>query len=95
MRPGRILPFVALALVGCNAPEPIAYGPERDIAAATQAARLCGMVEIRHEPLSDGESMLLIGSRNTADSVSCTRRWFREHAPQIELTPERARVLGF
>lgn len=84
----------AALLTGCNANDPIAYGPESEIAAATRAARLCGMLEIRHDPLDDENSLLKIGARNTSGSIRCTRQWIRANAPEIELTRERAEELG-
>jgi len=86
----RVQVLALLALTSCNATKPIAQGSEEQIAAATRAARSCGVVELRHDPLDEQNSMLLIGSRNTQVSVDCTMDWIRKNAPNIQVQVEKA-----
>ncbi|HXE25935.1 MAG TPA: hypothetical protein VN637_13690 [Roseiarcus sp.] len=86
----RALVLGLLALASCNGTKPIAQGPEQQITAATRAARSCGVVELRHDPLDEQNSMLLIGSRNTQVSVDCTMDWIRKNAPNIQVQVEKA-----
>lgn len=44
---------------------------------------MCGMTEIRHDPLDQQNSMLLIGKHNTQASVDCTMKWIRTNAPEL------------
>jgi hypothetical protein len=94
----RLPLFPALLLIAplaaCNARHPIALGPDEDIAAATRAARRCGIVYLRHDPLSPEESLLLIGDGNASSSVACTIRWIRMNKPALLLTADRRRALG-
>ena len=92
----RLLRFPVLLLLAplaaCNARHPIALGSEEDIAAATRTARRCGVVDLRHDPLSR-ESLLLIGDGNASLSVACTLHWIRTNKPAILLTADRGRAL--
>jgi len=94
----RLPLFPALLLIAslaaCNARHPIALGPDEDIAAATRAARRCGVVDLRHDPLTREESRLLVGDGNASSSIACTIRWIRTNKPTLLISSNRRRALG-
>lgn len=77
----------ALAAALSTPNTPIAKGPEPSIAAATRAARKCGMRNIRHDPLDDGRSLLLIGNGNSRKALSCTFTWLKDHGDELQFEP--------
>ena len=66
---------------------PLAKGPEPSVAAATRAARACGMTNIRHDPLDDERSLLLIGTGNSRKALDCTLAWMKAHWSGMRFEP--------
>jgi hypothetical protein len=91
MREGALVVSLFLLCWACaNAKSPsapIAVGPEEGVRAATRAARACGMKDIRHDPLDDKRSMLLIGSGNSYRATDCTLGWIKKHWSKYHFEP--------
>lgn len=66
---------------------PLAKGAEPSVAAATRAARACGMTNIRHDPLDGKRSLLLIGKGNSRKALNCTLSWMKAHWSSMRFEP--------
>jgi hypothetical protein len=78
---------LALALASAYANAPVALGPTKSVAAATRAARTCGMRDIRFDPLDGKRAVLLMGNGNSLRSVDCTSGWIHRHWSKMRFEP--------
>ena len=81
--------LIALAILpmleACGQQKGLVAGPHPNLEIALSAARECGMIDARLDPLDQQNTVLVYGDLSSPRSVRCTLRWLNVNASSLKL----------